>query len=149
MGKYAATTSVPVSNSKQEIERLLARYKADQTLFFHEQDYSVLQFRMRGRTLKFEVVVPPVKDFHKDDKGYVRSEAGSLAAYTQEGRRRWRVLVLLLKAKLEVVDDEAVDFDSEFLANLVTSSGETVGEKLVPIINQTLSDSSIKNLLTG
>jgi len=58
----------------------------------------------------------------------LRSEASAEAAWLQECRRRWRCLVVMLKAKFAAVESGIATFQDEFLANLVLPSGETVGD---------------------
>lgn len=54
----------------------------------------------------------------------------------QEVRRRWRCLLLLVRAKLEAVEarisgeDRQVTFEREFLAYVVVPSGETIYEAI-------------------
>jgi hypothetical protein len=52
-----------------------------------------------------------------------------------EKRRRWRCLLLSIKAKLETVANGILTFDEEFLANIVVpGTGETVGTWAAPKI---------------
>ena len=47
-----------------------------------------------------------------------------------EERRRWRCLLLAIKAKLEAVASGISTFEEEFLAHIVTSSGLTIIQEL-------------------
>jgi hypothetical protein len=58
------------------------------------------------------------------------------AAYEAERRRVWRVLVLRLKAKLEVAYDDAELFRREFLADTVLPDGRTVGDWAAPQVEE-------------
>ena len=51
-----------------------------------------------------------------------------------EARRRWRVLVLLVKAKLEAVASGETSVRDEFMANIVLLDGRTMGEWATPHI---------------
>jgi len=44
----------------------------------------------------------------------------------RESMRRWRCLVLAIKAKLEAVESEIFSFEEEFLAHIVNEAGVTV-----------------------
>jgi hypothetical protein len=58
----------------------------------------------------------------------------------QAVRERWRamvlVIMLVIKAKLGVVRSGISTLEEEFLANVVTDSGRTVGEILVPRLSE-------------
>jgi hypothetical protein len=65
-----------------------------------------------------------------------------------ENRRRWRALLLVLKAKLELVASEDADFDAEFLAYMVTdASGTTLAQRLIPQLDEVLSGAPLPPLL--
>ena len=49
MSKYAEHTRVPVSQTRNEIERTLERYGADGFLYAHETGRAVIGFRMQNR----------------------------------------------------------------------------------------------------
>jgi hypothetical protein len=52
-----------------------------------------------------------------------------------EERRRWRCLLLNVKAKFEAVENQIVTFEEEFLAHIVVpGTGETVGAWAAPRI---------------
>ena len=61
-----------------------------------------------------------------------RTDKQMWAAYEQEVRRRWRALVLCVKAKLEVVESGISTFEQEFLAHIVVAGGKTIGQEMVP-----------------
>jgi hypothetical protein len=53
--------------------------------------------------------------------------------YEQEYRRRWRVLLITVKAMLEAVDSKVLTFDQAFLAHIVIpGTAKTLGDALVP-----------------
>ena len=64
------------------------------------------------------------------------SEAGTKAKAEAATRQRWRALVLVLKAKLEAVASGISTLESEFLANVVTQDGRTIGDVLLPRITE-------------
>ena len=113
---YAERTKVPVMQSRNEIERVLTKYGADAFGFATEPEHAIVFFRAHGRYLKFKMPLP-------------RDNA-------HEERRRWRCLVLVIKAKLEAVESGIVSFENEFLPWIVLPSGETVAEWAGPQIEQ-------------
>lgn len=122
---YAHNTSVPVEKSKREIERLLTQHGAQgyQTGWQHaigdDPGWDVIGFMWKNRQVRFRLDRPNPKKF-------------SQTAIDQLNRSRWRVLCLVIKAKLEAVHAGVSIFEQEFLANIVTADDRTVGEILVP-----------------
>jgi hypothetical protein len=113
---YAESTSVPVDRSRIEVEKILQRYGA--TEFFYGTS-------PKGEGIGFVYKNIPIKI------GIPMPKTGSDRQDQQERRRLWRVLVIALKAKLELVDSRITSFEDEFLAQtcLPKSSGySTVGD---------------------
>lgn len=87
----------------------------------------------RARQHRFTVWLPEPSEFTRDRAGrYVFEEKRKRSLCEAEERRRWRVLLLVLKGKLAAVASGAVTLDEEFLPYIVTDSGETVGERIIP-----------------
>lgn len=115
MGKFAEGTTVPVSKSRTELEKLALRFGASKFMVAIDGDSltAAVQFFMRDRMVRLSIKLPNPKD------------KTALA----EERRRWRSLLALVKAKLVAVDDGIVEFEEEFLASVVTADGSTVYER--------------------
>jgi len=135
--RYAASTSVPVERSKQEIERLLRRHGATAFAAMWSGERYVVMFEMRSRRVRLDVPAPDRKKFRTDSK------------YDQEQRRRWRVLLLLLKSKLEMVASGDADFDAEFLAYLSLPGDATVASRVLPALDELLKNGKMPPLLPG
>lgn len=112
-GTYAKTTKVPVRQSRDEIEKTLTRYGADQFAYGWSGAKATIAFRADGRFVRFTVAIPESP---------------------QEERQRWRALLLVIKAKLEAVDSGIATFEEEFLAHILLPSGRTVGDEVAPAI---------------
>ena len=110
---YAKATKVPVERSRAEIERLLSKYGADQFLYAAAAGAARVAFRMKNRAVRFDLPLPAS-----------RSEDATAA----EHRRRWRALVLVIKAKLEAVASGITSFEQEFYAHILLPGGLTVYE---------------------
>lgn len=123
MRRYAENTSVPVSRSREEIEKLLRGHGATGFMYGDTNGRAMLAFEMRDRRLRFDVPLPVLNKS--------RSNVNEVA---RETRRRWRAMLLVLKAKLEAVASEIVVFDAEFLAHIVIEGNTTVGDRMVPAI---------------
>jgi hypothetical protein len=144
MAKYAENTSVPVDRSRSEIERILSKYGADQFSAGWTADKAVILFRLKDRYVRIDLPLA-VKGVTRDHRKYLMGEN----QVAQENRRRWRALVLYVKAKLESIDSGIVSLDSAFMAHILLPNKQTVGEFLQPQIEQTYKDGKMPPLLPG
>lgn len=121
---FAQTTKVPSTQTRGEIEKLLARYKT--TMYGTAIDYETLtarvQFKSHDRIVRFTVALPDAK------------KLGTGQKFEQETRRIWRALLLVIKAKLEAVESKITTFEEEFLAHIVMPNDRTVAQLIVPQI---------------
>jgi hypothetical protein len=142
--RYAASTSVPVERSEQEIKRTLQRYGATRIGIMSEPKVATLYFTVKDREIQLKIPIPVAEtlvDGHKYRKW-------TKPAAAQEERRRWRVMVLTLKAMLEAVESHITTFDEVFLAHVVMpGTGRTIGDLLVPKLNALYSGQSLPSLL--
>ena len=125
---FAEGTTVSVPRSRDEIEQLLTRYGATRFGTGWDRENAVIMCEANGRQLRFVLPIPDPN--HKMFAAKTPAQRGD-AAKAKE-RRRWRALVLVLKAKLEAVASGISTFESEFLANIVVPGGRTFGEWAVP-----------------
>lgn len=138
MTRYAAKTEVSSTKSREEIERTLTRYGADQFMYGWQDQAAVVAFRMNDRRVRFILPLPArdEKRFtHFKRAGYWTQRTSQDAInkeYEQAIRQRWRALALVIKAKLEAVEGGISEFEDEFLANILLPTGETVGEWIRP-----------------
>lgn len=135
MTRYASTTEVSSGRSRDEIERTLERYGADQFLYGWQDSAAVVGFRMEARHVRF-ILPLPAKDerrFTHHSRGE-RSTDAALKEWEQAVRQRWRALALVIKAKLEAVESGIAVFEDEFMANIVLPGNQTVGEFMRPQI---------------
>jgi hypothetical protein len=121
---YAEKTDVPVSKSRMQIEQLLERVKAKQfgTAVDYELRQARVQFRLHDRIVRFVIALP-------DEK-----KLGSGRRFEQAERQRWRALLLVIKAKLESVENQIASFEEEFLAHIVMPNDQTVAQIVLPQI---------------
>lgn len=133
--RFAEGTSVPIEKTRTEIETLVRKHGAESFASAWERDRFVVIFGMRGRRLRFVVSAPDPKKYRETNK------------WDAENRRRWRALLLILKAKLEVVSSEDADLDAEFMAYIVLPNGESIGQRLLPELEQLLSGAPMPPLL--
>lgn len=126
MPPFAKGTTVPVEKSRMEVDRYLNKRGAEAFATMSDAHRFVLQFRLKDRSVRFVVPTPawPKTGTADQRKRVVEREL----------QRRWRALLLVLKAKFESIDSGITTFDQEFLAQMVAGDGRTVGEILVPEI---------------
>lgn len=144
---YAKGTTVPIENSKAELDRLLGKHGAGQRGLMHDEErgLATVVFSLGGRPYRVEVPIPSLmspdtyapgaKVWPDRPPGWTgwaqsRREEWVRKQHEQAARERWRGLVLLVKAKLEIVKMGVSTFEREFLADLVLPSQQTVSQHL-------------------
>ena len=155
MARYAKDTSVPVDRSQAEVRRIFARYKATGFMFAEQGGQAMVAFTAQGRNIVLPVPMPDrASDSIKylpsrskyDVHGPQRSLGSQQEAYDQEVRQRWRVLVLLLKAKLEAIEIGTSTFEDEFLPYTMLPSGRTVSHELKGRLDHMILTGEVPNL---
>lgn len=141
---YARKTTVSQEKSRVEIERLLARYKATKFASGWEADRAVILFEAHDRRVRFELLMPLMTDKAIASR---RTPKARIAAHEQECRRRWRALVLVIKAKLEAVETGITTFEKEFLAHILLPDGRTVGQWAAPQLFSVYKNNKMPALL--
>lgn len=156
---YAQDTSVPAERSKAEIERTLVKYEATQfvTGWDEKESKAFVQFQKENRRIRIMLDVPTVEEYkvHKrryaggPEREYERTDVQAKTEQVKEMRRRWRALLLVIKAKLEAVETGIATFEEEFLPYVVTASGRTIGELIMPKLDKVASTGRLPPLLPG
>lgn len=113
---YAENTTVSVEKSRAEIDTLLGKHGASHRGIQVNEDLCMAQiaFVIQGRKYRLDVPLP------KEDKRHPRKR------YEQSCRSRWRAILLMLKAKLELVEIGVSSVEREFLADMVLADGQTM-----------------------
>lgn len=129
MATYAKHTTVPVSRSRAGIEKCLERYGASSFVFGWDRvrKVSAIAFEVDGLMFRIEI---PISAEHTE----------------QEERQRWRILLLVLKAKLEAVECGISTIQEEFLAYVMTPGG-TLGQRLLPQLDEIAKNGKMPPLL--
>lgn len=153
MTSYASGTEVSAERSKAEIERTLERFGADQFMSGWDADrrIAVVSFRLSGRMIRLTLPLPSADDpmVALTPSGRARTEAQRRDELAKETRRRWRALLLVIKAKLTAVQDGISTLEREFLSDLVLPNGSTVSEWMAPQIAQAYEQGNMPALLPG
>ena len=119
LGRYARNTSVPVERSRVEVERILTKYGAKKFGSMTEETKATIYFEVKGRELQWSIPLPDRKRYNSN------------ADHEREIRRRWRVMVITIKAMLEAVESKLLTFDEAFLSHVVIpGTAKTVGQML-------------------
>ena len=145
MRRYAQHTSVPADRSRDEVERVLTRYGASGFGYSWERrempvqpvptygprtelrEFATLVFHLRKRRIRLDVPMPTDR------------EAGGTSRRDAAVRQRWRAILLVIKAKLEAVESGIATLEAEFLANVITEDGRTIGEIIVPRLTEAVA----------
>jgi hypothetical protein len=107
---YAARTHVPVEKTRSEIEQLVKNYGAKGFVGGWHENMARVEFLCRDRHIRLTVPV---------------------SAKEQENRAKWRLLFLMVKAKLAAVDSKVVTFEQAFVGDIVMpETGKTVWESV-------------------
>lgn len=148
-GKFAEGTSVTPEKSQMEISAVLRKYGADAFQFGWKGTRAAIGFEAQGRQIRIVLEIPDPQDveFKYTATGKTREPAARQPAWEAEVRRRWRALLLAVKAKLEAVETGISTFEQEWLAHIVLPDGRTVGESILGQIDQAYKTGQVPRLL--
>lgn len=147
--RYAAGTDVPTDRSRTEIEKTLRRYGASQFAYAWDDSHAILGFTAHSRQVRFVIPLPDPsgREFTVTDTGRQRSATAAADAYERAVRQRWRVLALVVKAKLEAVESGLFSFDDEFLPHVVLPGGMTVADAVRSKVAEAYATGQVPALL--
>lgn len=152
MSRYAAETSVPIERSEAEIKRTLQRYGADDVVSGQSARLrqAFVQFRYKGLAVELRIALPDpdAERFHFRSDGRQRGPDQHSSLWQSECRQQWRVLLLLLKANLEAVENGLLKPEEAFLSWLLLPGGTTVGKVLEGHLKGFLESGEAPKLLT-
>ena len=152
MPRYAESTTVPAGRSREEIERIVDRFGANRFAYGWEEGLAVIEFRARGKLVRFTLPLPDKDDptFRKTPTGRIRYDDETIRKEWEKAiRSKWRSLALVVKAKLVAVEDEIVSFEQEFLPHFVLPNGATVAEWALPLVEGALETDEMPRLGSG
>ena len=128
--RYAEDTSVPVSRTQEQIKDRLRKAGADQIAVYESDARSAIAFRLGAGMYR---ITAPTDAVAKD--------------VSQDQRRAWRLLGLIMKAKLEAVAEGATTVEREFLADRLLHDGQTVSEWAEPQLEQAQAEGRLPQQL--
>ncbi len=154
---YAENTSVSVEKTRAEIEATLSRYGATRFAYMTADTHAMIGFVAHGKGVRFILPLPSrddprftVREFRRMGvlvKKCPRKPEDAYKAWEQACRSLWRSLFLCTKAKLEAVSAGITTFEAEFLAHFVLPTGQTVGERMIPQIEEMRRTNEMPKLL--
>lgn len=150
-GTYAAKTDVPVSKSRDEIERTLNRFGATAFAYFsNAAGEMAISFEINRIRVMMRMQLPSRDQFRFNSYGNVRTDSAIEKDWEQACRQRWRSLANGVKAKLALIDDGISTVEREFLADIVVpSTGQTYGEMAIPQIVEVYQSHALPPLVPG
>lgn len=128
MSPYAEKTEVPVERTIAEILTTLRKTGCENYGHFIQNGIHTVVFTDAGRGYRMQIIPPRGEDLTITEGGRRRNEAQIQAAIEQEMRRRARVLLLLVKAKLEAAAIGATTINREFMGDMVLPTGQTMSD---------------------
>jgi hypothetical protein len=148
-GTYAAKTDVPVSRSFDEIKRTLTRFGADGFGYVEMGNVVGITFQIKSLRVQMKMTLPDREQFARNSYGNRRTASAIDKDHEQACRQKWRTVANGIKAKLALVDDGISTVEREFLADLVLPNGETVGERVIPELHESIRANELPPLMPG
>jgi hypothetical protein len=153
---FAAHTSVAVDKTKGELERLLVKHGAAQYGTAHDDanGFAVVYFALADRQIRLQIPIPKLDAWPgpkldtwqqppgtKLPQGWGRWSESTRAQWVrgeweQACRTRWRCMLLIVKAKLELIGMKLSTVDREFLPDITLPDGRSVYDWLKPGIEK-------------
>lgn len=148
---YASGTTVSIERSRHELEQLLIKRGATAFAYGWQDERVMIGFQHSGRHIRFFLPMPS-----RTDRAVLytptrqrRAPSAIEKVFQQELRRRWRSLLLIVKAKMEAIESGVTTFDDEFLPYIVLPNGQTIGEYMKPQIALAYEHNTMPSLLPG
>jgi hypothetical protein len=150
--RFAEGTEVTVEKSRTELEALLDKHGATEFALHRSAERTVLLYRMHERMMRQVVDYPPADAYlYPDPKRTWNKRKPEEIKKLQEAehRRRWRALVLITKARLELIAGGGSTFEREFMADTLLPNGQTVAEAMLPRIAESYASGEMPPLMLG
>ena len=137
---YAEGTTTTPERSQMEIAAAVRKYGASSFATGWDGPRALVTFVAHDRQIRFVLDLPTEwRDYILTPAKQRRTESGAKKALEGEIRRRWRALLLAIKAKFEVVETGISTFETEFMPHTVMPDGRTVAEHILPRVEQAIA----------
>lgn len=149
--KYAKGTEVSIGKSREELEKTLKARGATGFMFGWEEgrETHVVAFRLAERLVRLTVPRSWYDEHKRTPTGRTRTDTAAQREADAEERRRWRSLLLVIKARLVAVDDGVETLETAFLPWVVLPSGQTIAEWIGPQLDTVYASHEMPSLLPG
>lgn len=132
--RYAEGTSVGIDRTISEIQKLVKAHKATSWRYEEVDDvtpaYRTISFVLQGRLIRFTVEEAPLSEFKRTPTGLLRTDASMVKVADEENRRRWRAVLLYVKASIEAMYSGVPQLRHALLPYVVMEDDESVGDKV-------------------
>lgn len=126
-------TEVPVNKSQEQIRRLIMGRKGSKIAFISEPPREGFAAVLELEGVPYQVRISAEV---KTRRGHTPKQADAFRE--SEERRIWRVLYHHLKSIFEAADSGVMDFREMMLPYIVTKSGKTIAEMILPRIQEAI-----------
>lgn len=142
--EYAKGTVVPVSRSEAEIRRVLARYlkKTDGIAIATKGERVLWQFEVEGVPVRLDFALAP-----KSDGAFWHNRRSRDTMYEAYRRQCWRVMLLIVKGRLEEMAATGLSAAHAFLPYVALPGGGTVGDLAPDVLGRALERGEMPRLL--
>ena len=113
-----------------------------------DRGMAIVLFTLESRQVRLKLPLPLLAGFAKEGRRTCTKEA-QIRRWERAIRERWRAMLLLCKAKLELVELGISTVEREFLADIALPNGQTVGDFLHPQLEEAYVSGGMPPLLPG
>jgi len=141
-------TEVPVTRSQEGIRKLIMERKGGKVAFISDPPKEGFSAIVEIDGLPYQIRIfgvckEPLQEKPRMYKGRIvshkeTSESERRRFSESEERRIWRVLFFHLKSVFEAADSGVMEFRELMLPYIVTKSGQTIAEHLIPKLNEAI-----------
>jgi hypothetical protein len=144
--RYAEGTQTKVETSVAELRRAIVRYGGSNLAMMEDDDTPAIAalFQIGGRWVRFLQKLPRRPDGTRSTS---RNPRAMFAQHDAEVRRRWRVLLLRVKSRLEEFAEGESTWEECFLPYAVLADNRTVAEALAPELERMYRTGSMPRML--
>ena len=150
--RFAEGTTVSTEKTRAELDRLLSQHGATQRATYVDDETGIarVQFSLAGRMVRLELsTAAPKLELPSGSWRWPEAKKRDYRLKRQEqfAREAWRRLLLVVKAKLELVKDGVTTVEREFLADVLLPDGQTVHQALEKRIADAYDTGAMPKLL--
>lgn len=123
---------------------MLMKYKARKTAFLTDDNFATVIFEIQDYQVKIDLPVPQKADFRLSPTGNSRKPDAIEKAFLKAIDTRWKVLALVIKAKLQAIEHGVTSIENEFLAQIVLSENRTIRDTVASQLTESRTNRSLR-----